>query len=277
MSVDRRSLKAQAREKLQSATPRPFLEGLLFVLVAGILWAISAALVWSHVNQSALDTYFQYAQTMINTADENFDYNAGLLALSDYLSNNLLEPVPVIDNVFLFVLDLLRGVVAVGFSLFCLNTLRQSEASLWNLLDGFGRILPLLLLLLVRDLLIHFLTYLLIIPGVIAFYRYRLSIYLLLDNPALNPFQCLALSGKIMRGKKWSLFLLDLSFLGWALLAVLPLSIGSSFGLSGTVLGALGSAAILVWLLPYYELSCVGFYEAVKTPIESIPPDQPAV
>ncbi len=277
MSLDRRSLKAQAREKLRSATPRPILEGLLFVLVVGILWGISAALLWSHVDQSALDTYFQYVQNMVNTADEHFDYNAGILALSDYLNNNLMTPVPAVDNALLFVLNLLRDVVAVGFSLFCLNTLRQSGANLWNLLDGFGRILPLLLLLLVRDLLVQFGLYLFIIPGLILAYRYRLSIYLLLDNPALNAFQCLALSGRIMRGRKRSLFMLDLSFLGWAFLATLPLSIGSSFGLSGTVLGALGSAAILVWLLPYYELSCVGFYEAVKTPIESIPPSLPSV
>ena len=39
------------------------------------------------------------------------------------------------------------------------------------------------------------------------------------------------------------------------------------------VAGGLGSAAILAWLLPYFEMSCVGFYEAVKVPVYSEPPD----
>ena len=43
----------------------------------------------------------------------------------------------------------------------------------------------------------------------------------------------------------------------------------------GAIAGGVGSALILAWLLPYYELSCVGFYEAVKTPLRIEPPEEP--
>ncbi len=288
MPVNRYFIKSQAREKLRSAQPRPILEGLLFILLAGILTAISTALLLSHVNRDAVTTYFQYTSSLMTAEESTLDLNASYLALSDYLNENLMEPIPAIDTVITFVLDLLRGIVAVGFCLFCLNTVRDKDASLWNLLDGFARFLPLLLLLTIRDLLVRFGLSLLIIPGLMLAYRYRLAVFLMLDNPALNPLQCLALSGRIMRGKKWSLFLLDLSFLGWALLALLPLFVcalavlssvvfGDPLELLPLILGSLAGAAALSWLLPYYELSCVGFYEAVKTPIESIPPSPPSV
>ena len=255
--IDRYSIKADARERLRHAVPRPYVEGLLFVLVAGILTALSTALMLSQFTQSNTETYMKYvlagryedAMRYLQTFDP---------PLADYLISN--------------VLDVFRGIVAAGLSIFAMNTLRRKEASLGNLLDGFGRFFPLLALVILMRFLLSFWFYLLVIPGILAYYRYRLAVYLLIDHPELNCFQCLLLSGQVMRGKKWELFLLDLSFLGWALLAVLPLTVGAVFGLVGLILGALGSAAILAWLAPYYELSCVGFYEAVKTPIQSIPP-----
>ena len=258
--LDRYSIKADARERLRNAVPKPYLEGLLFVLVAGILTALSTALMLSRLNESSADTYMKYI--MAGSYDDAVRYLQTLNPpLTDYLISN--------------VLDVFRAIVAAGMSIFAMNTLRKKEeASLGNLLDGFGRFFPLLILLVLMRFLLSFWFYLLVIPGVIAYYRYRLAVYLLFDNPQLNAFQCLLLSGQMMRGKKWEMFLLDLSFLGWALLAVLPLSVGAAFGLAGLILGALGSAAILAWLVPYYELSCVGFYEIVKTPVQSIPPEE---
>lgn len=258
MPIDRRAIKAAARERLGAARPRPYLEGLLFFIAAGALTAISYLLLTTKLTESAVETYLKYVY--VGRYQDAVSYLATLNpSTTDYLVSRGL--------------DIFRGLIAAGFSLFALNTLRRDEASLWNLLDGFGRFFPLFLLLLIKALLLYLWTSLLIIPGIFAFYRYRLSVYLLLDHPELNPFQCILLSGQMMRGKKWQLLLLDLSFLGWAFLGFLPLSLGSSFGLAGLILGALGSGAILAWLLPYYELSCAGFYEAVKTPVISVPPE----
>ena len=256
--IDRYTIKADARERLRSAEPKPYYEGLLFVLVAGILSALSTAMMLSNLTEVNTDIYMKYI-----LAGRYEDAVRYLQTFDPPLTNYL------ISNV----LDVFRGIVAAGLSIFAMNTLRKKEASLWNLLDGFGRFFPLLILLLIMRFLLSFWFYLLIIPAIFAFYRYRLAVYLMIDHPQLNAFQCILLSGRMMRGKKWDLFLLDLSFFGWSLLASLPISIGAVFGLVPTVLGALGSAAICAWLIPYYELSCVGFYEAVKTPIQSIPPE----
>lgn len=48
--------------------------------------------------------------------------------------------------------------------------------------------------------------------------RYALSYYLLLDHPDWRALDCIHESKRLMTGRRWSLLLLSLSFLGWALL-----------------------------------------------------------
>ena len=49
----------------------------------------------------------------------------------------------------------------------------------------------------------------------------------------------------MMKGRKWSLFCLELSFIGWALLCVLTLGIGN------------------LWLAPYIYTSQASFYQNI--------------
>lgn len=72
-------------------------------------------------------------------------------------------------------------------------------------------------------------TLLLIIPGVIKAYAYRFVPYLLADNPQMPYDRALYLSDQMTAGHKWQMFVLDLSFLGWYLLGLLALGIGTLF------------------------------------------------
>lgn len=255
MYIDRKAIRAEARGRMRGALPKPYYEGLLYVLAAGALAVLSAVILTGKITTETSETYLRLVMKgSYEAANEYFDRQMMPDGLDVFIS---------------FVLRLFGGVVAAGLSIFAMNTLRGKEASLWNLLDGFGRFFPLLLLLLLMQLLTTLWTQLLIIPGIIAFYRYRLAVYLMIDNPQLGIFPCILFSGRLMRGRKWELFLLDLSFLGWFLLAFLPFSICSVFpGYAPLIFGGLCTGAILAWVWPYYEMSCVGFYEAVKTPIE---------
>ena len=46
-----------------------------------------------------------------------------------------------------------------------------------------------------------------------------------------------------MNGHKWELFVLDLSFIGWGLLTVIPF--------------------VSVYVTPYMEVTCAGYYDAL--------------
>lgn len=92
---------------------------------------------------------------------------------------------------------------------------------------------------------------LLVIPGIIKAFAYALTPYILVDNPELSANEAINLSKKMMKGHKFDLFWLSLSFIGWALLCVLTLGIG------------------LFWLMPYIYTSYAAFYQDVKAEYEA--------
>jgi uncharacterized membrane protein len=70
---------------------------------------------------------------------------------------------------------------------------------------------------------------LLIIPGIIKSYSYRMVPYIIADNPNIGADNAITLSRKMMDGNKFESFVLDLSFLGWILLGILALFVGVLF------------------------------------------------
>ena len=89
-------------------------------------------------------------------------------------------------------------------------------------------------------------TLLFIVPGIIKGLAYSLTPFIVKDNPQLSPNQAINLSMKMMKGHKFDLFYLYLSFIGWILLAILTLGIG------------------LLWVIPYMQTSMAAFYLDVK-------------
>lgn len=63
---------------------------------------------------------------------------------------------------------------------------------------------------------------LLIVPGIIASYRYSMAQYLLYTHPEMGVMEALRESKRCMTGRKGRLFCLNISFIGWRLLSVLP-------------------------------------------------------
>jgi uncharacterized membrane protein len=80
-----------------------------------------------------------------------------------------------------------------------------------------------------RSIAIFLWTLLLIIPGIIKFYAYRMVPYILAENPDIGTSRALELSNDMTRGHKLNIWVLDLSFIGWYILGVLALFIGVLF------------------------------------------------
>lgn len=89
-------------------------------------------------------------------------------------------------------------------------------------------------------------TLLLIIPGIIKSLAYSMTPFILKDYPELSANQAINLSMKMMEGRKFDLFYLYLSFIGWGILALFTLGIG------------------YLWLMPYIYTSMASFYQNVK-------------
>ena len=69
-------------------------------------------------------------------------------------------------------------------------------------------------------------TPLLCIPAIIKTISYSQIMYLVAEHKDLSVQKALKISMIITRGHKWELFVLDLSFLGWMILASIPLGLG---------------------------------------------------
>ncbi len=98
-----------------------------------------------------------------------------------------------------------------------------------------------------RELYIILWTLLLIIPGIVKSYEYRMVAYLLAEEPTMSKEAAFAISKQMMHGQKWKAFVLDLSFLGWILLDLF------TFGLLG-----------IFYLNPYRDMTNAALYVELK-------------
>lgn len=141
---------------------------------------------------------------------------------------------------------IITGPTTLGYTMFALSIFRKRETSVAEVFYGFEKFGKALGLYLVMSLFIFLWTLLFIIPGIIAGFRYSLAFFVLADNPEIGIMDALNESKRLMRGNKWKLFCLQLSFIGWAILCVFTLGIGT------------------LWLTPYMEVSIAAFYEMTR-------------
>lgn len=120
--------------------------------------------------------------------------------------------------------------IQVGLSSFFYRN-RTVKTGIGELAFAFNRedFWPVAKTMLRRDISVILWTFLLIIPGVIKGYEYRMAEYILAENPRMSSKEVLALSSQMTRGYKWDLFVLDLSFFGWYLLGQFTLGLSDIF------------------------------------------------
>ena len=93
-----------------------------------------------------------------------------------------------------------------------------------------------------------------IIPGIVVGYGLDMVPYILADNPGIGIMDAIKASWEMMKGYKWKLFVLDLSFIGWIILDVLTL-------------GILG----IFYVNPYIGSTHAAYYEAIKAEHDVLP------
>ena len=91
---------------------------------------------------------------------------------------------------------------------------------------------------------------LLIIPGIIKMFSYSMTAFIVEEHPELSANEAIDRSRAMMKGHKFDLFWLALSFIGWMILCIFTFGIG------------------YLWLMPYMQTSIAGFYEDVKADYE---------
>ena len=148
----------------------------------------------------------------------------------------------------MFIAYVFAAIMAYGFVGAQLKALANDDRRWFaDAFGGFARPFEVTGLLVLMNLKVMLWSLLLLFPGIVAIYRYRLAWFLKSEHPDWTASACLAESGRRMKGFKWKAFCLDFSYLGWYLLAALGL--GASVVLFGRAAGGGGMAWSLAGLL----------------------------
>ncbi|MBR2729771.1 MAG: DUF975 family protein [Lachnospiraceae bacterium] len=161
-----------------------------------------------------------------------------------------LEAIALISGALLIIL-----LIALVLKIFFFNPLKVGCFSFFRknvtdpgtkldmILSGFSQYGRTFVTLFLSDLYVFLWCLLLVIPGLMKAYSYRLVPYILADDPELSPREVLEKSQQMMDGQRWNAFVYDLSFLGWEILGVL------TFGVVN-----------LLWTNPYKENADAALY-----------------
>jgi uncharacterized membrane protein len=143
---------------------------------------------------------------------------------------------------------LLAAPLIVGSSYGLLLLYRGVEPNQQDLLVGYDskKMVQNIIQLFLTSLYVVLWSFLLIIPGIIKSYSYAMVPFLLAD-PDVQQEDVITLSRQMMDGKKMDLFILQLSFIGWAILGVFTLNILN-----------------FLYTIPYMQLATAGFYQELK-------------
>ena len=149
----------------------------------------------------------------------------------------------------------LTGVLQFGLYAFVLRFLRTREVRYDRLFSGFEHLFPVFLLSFLVSLMVGLWSMLLIVPGLIAWLRYYMAMYILHDDPQIGVFGAIRASKVMTYGNKSLIFVTLLSFIGWRILAYLPAGILDGFYAAG-LLSNLSTTVLVtleyLLLLPSY-------------------------
>lgn len=213
-------------------------------LVASILGGISGGGPEFKVNidGSNISMNFNVAGQTIKSIGTNggVDSEVGAFILASL-------PIIIIASLFAAVIYFVLGsFIGVGYAKFNLNLVDKKNAAFETLFEYFSHWKTTTIARLLRALYVFLWSLLFIIPGIVAGFSYAMTDYILAEDPELTADEAISQSKSIMMGNKWRFFCLQISFIGWDILATLAFGIGH------------------LWLTPYKQAAYAVFYREVS-------------
>jgi len=166
----------------------------------------------------------------------------------------LLSNISMLGVAMAVLMSLVFPVFHVGYMNYCLRLSREQSGSFKDIFIGMRFLYKVLLIFIITTALVLLWSLLLIVPGVIAHYRYRQAYYILLDDPGKSAIQCIRESTHLMTRNKLDLFLLDVSFLGWHVLSMIFIALMWYFV-------PFSLPVLSLWISPYTGLTYAAYYD----------------
>lgn len=227
-------LKKSARNALKGNWKLAVLVG----LVATILGAVEnlGPKVSVNINGSQLQAGFQYAGKTIFSTAKGISSDVRPLFVGNFTY------IVIIGLIIAIGFFILGSLIFVGYAKFNLNIVDQTGGTFGNLFAYVSYWKTAVAARLLICFYVILWSMLFVIPGIIAYFRYAMTQFILAEDPDLSASEAIDISKQMMQGNKMRLFCLELSFIGWEILCVLTLGIG------------------YLWLVPYKRAAIAAFY-----------------
>ncbi len=204
---DRKVLKERAKDVLRASYWKAFVVGLLLVLAGG---------------GGGVSSYSSW-----NSGTESSEYGG-------YINGMLIVVALVVTAIFVGLALIFRIFVGGPLEAGALRYYKRAaeqDVEIGYVASAFqkGRYGDIVKTMIWRDVLNFLWFLLLVVPGIVKYYAYSQTAFILADNPNIGYNRAVELSTEMTQGHKLRLFVLDLSFLGWWLLGGLLFGIGTLF------------------------------------------------
>lgn len=203
--MESRDYRRIARENLKDNWALSIGVAVIAVMLGGLLTGGSFL---PDIEYSATQEYTQALDTSIRLFNTGFRLN--------FDSDSALNLIHLI----------LGGVIQLGYVQFLLKQYHKQDPSFKDLFSQFDRFGQGFAQAFLRGLYTLLWSLLFIIPGIVKGYSYAMTPYIMADHPEMTASEAIKASMAMMDGHKGELFVLDLTFFGWDLLAALTLNIG---------------------------------------------------
>lgn len=137
-----------------------------------------------------------------------------------------------------------------GLRVSFLTPAKGEKYKMGEVFDGYRSFVPVFMTMFLKQIYVLLWSLLLIVPGIVKYYSYSVTEFIMRENPDRKYNDAIEDSMKMMNGYKTKLFMLDLSLIGWFILSCLTLGIGFFF------------------LLPYQQTCHAEFYLRLKEEIK---------
>lgn len=222
-----RDIRRTARQALRGNWFRAFIGSVIFSAIS------SMGGVGVNVNISTPEVE-EGVTAMVSTATESSGIGGlGMIVLLFSLAFSIL-------------MLIVRLAVQIGYAQFNLDIIDGSDVKIGTIFSKFDRAKTAI----AAGILIYFRVLLgcilFVIPGIIALYGCSMTPYIIAENPDMNAREAIRESRAIMKGNRWKLFCLELSFIPHILLVAV------TFGIAG------------IWVIPHMQASVAAFYREIK-------------
>ena len=207
-------------------------------VIAGILLALFGAGTASGTRSTMTQ---EQQQTVTDASSSLTPEELAIIAIAVIGASLVVCAIALVLRIFVF------NPLNVGCHRFFRLNVEDNTTPLGVIKEGFSDYGRVFFTLFLRDLFLALWCLLLVIPGIVKAYSYRMVPYILKDNPELSAIDVITKSREMMNGNKWNAFVLDLSFIGWFLLSLLTCGILSIF-----------------YTNPYYYNTCAALYTELK-------------